>query len=439
MKRAPGGGGAARAVAELTPSTRALRHMIQAFREEMARGLSSQPSSLKMLPAFVDQPRGDERGPVAVVDWGGTHGRVEVIDLDGAGAYRVVAAERFEWSDADRAGPAQVVFERFAVALSRVLGELRPSGAVPLGFVYSYPARFERIDRAIALSLTKGWRLTGLVGNDAGGMLADAVAGAGLDPVRVTAVTNDTVAALALGSYRMRGHDRRARPADVGLIVGTGTNQAADLPGHGVRNLESGNFDKVAELATEWDAALDRDVADPAPGAQRFEKMAAGHYLGEIVRRVARDLAECSGALRAADNAFERPFGVESAHLSAIAADPSRDLAGADALLRAMGVATTRGQRHVLMSLADAVARRSARMIAAAVLGTVTFADQDAQRLHVVAVDGSLYGGFPGFPDMVRDGLAELAEPVAAGRIRLDYVRDSTSAGAAVIARAAWS
>ncbi len=49
----------ARALAALAPSPRALREMVGAFRDAMARGLAGQPGSLKMLPTFVDQPRGD--------------------------------------------------------------------------------------------------------------------------------------------------------------------------------------------------------------------------------------------------------------------------------------------------------------------------------------------------------------------------------------------
>ena len=45
-----------------------------------------------------------------------------------------------------------------------------------------------------------------------------------------------------------------------------------------------------------------------------------------------------------------------------------------------------------------------------------------------------MYGGYPGFAERVRDGVRELAGAERAGRVRLAYVKDSTSAGAAVIA-----
>ena len=107
----------------------------------------------------------------------------------------------------------------------------RPAASRPCrsGFAYSYPARLERIDRAIALGLTKGWRTPGLVGRDVAGLLDEALARRPVRGVSVAAICNDTVACLALSSYRARGRDRGDRHADIGLIVATGTNQAADL------------------------------------------------------------------------------------------------------------------------------------------------------------------------------------------------------------------
>ena len=171
----------AAAVDALTPSTEALRDLVPAFRSAMAEGLAGRPSSLKMLPTFVELPRGDERGRVVVVDWGGTNGRVSLIDLAGGDA-RTVAEDEFAFGEPERTGPASRVFDVIAGAVARVArGELGP---LPLGLVYSFPARLERIDRAIALSLTKGWRTVGLEGHDVVELLRAALGRRGLARVR---------------------------------------------------------------------------------------------------------------------------------------------------------------------------------------------------------------------------------------------------------------
>jgi hexokinase len=419
------------AVASLTPSTGALREMIAAFRAAAARGLAGEPSSLKMLKTFVAQPTGDERGRVVAIDWGGTRGRASVVELH-RGDARIVRDDVIVFRESDRAAPAPHVFDLIAAGVERVAG--RPSEPMPLGFVYSFPARLDRIDSARALSLTKSWRVPGLVGEDVAALLHAALARRGLDRVRVDAVANDTVAALVLQSYRRRGADPAASPADVGLILGTGTNQAADLPGSGIRNLESGNFDEIDAVATPWDRQLDQELEDPAPGAQRFEKMAGGHYLGEILRRAVVDLAQSTSLFRWPGTAVEPPWSLDSAHVSVIAGDASGDLSSVDALMRGLGVASSLADREALRALARAVGGRTARLIAAGLLGTLTSIDPALGVERVVAVDGAVYAGYPGFSDLVREALRELAGAERAERVRLVYVRDSTSAGVAVIA-----
>ena len=396
---------------------------------QMARGLVGEPSSLKMLQTFTRQPSGWERGRVVVVDWGGTKARAGLVELGPGGAVRIVAEETLTFSESDKRGAPEPVFDLIARAVGRV-AQGQGVAAAPLAFIYSYPARLERIDRGVALASTKGWRLEGLVGQDVAALLGAALLRAGLARIALAAVANDTVAALMLHSYRARGRDAAARPADVGLIVGTGTNLAADLGPAGIRNLESGNFDGVGTVETAYDVALDREVAEPPPGAQRFEKMVSGHYLGEILRRAMEDMGKRTEPLAT-------PFTLDSAHLSRIAADGTAGLDDVDALLRALGTSSTVEERRGVRALGAAIARRAARLVGTALVGTLRFLDAELAERRTIAVDGSLWGGYPGFEALVRETIAELLGGERASRIETAYVKDSTSAGAAVIAAVA--
>jgi hexokinase len=282
----------------------------------------------------------------------------------------------------------------------------------------------------VALASTKGWRLKGLAGQDVAALLSVALLRAGLARIALAAVANDTVAALMLHSYRARGRDADARAADVGLIVGTGTNLAADLGPAGIRNLESGNFDGVGAVETAYDVALDREVDEPPPGAQRFEKMVSGHYLGEILRRALEDMGKRTGPLAT-------PFSLDSADLSRIAADGTAGLDDVDALLRALGTSSTVEERHGVRTLGAAIARRAARLVGTALVGTLRFLDAELAERRTIAVDGSLWGGYPGFEALVRETIVELLGGERASRVETAYVKDSTSAGAAVIAAVA--
>src|SRR5713101_7731635 len=383
----------------------ALEPIARDLTRQMARGLAGEPSSLKMLRTFTRQPSGRERGRVMVVDWGGTKARAGLIELGGDGSVRMVADEALTFSEAHKRGTLEPVFDLIAGAVGRV-AQAQGVEAAPLGFVYSYPARLERIDRAVALASTKGWRLKGLEGRDVAALLGAALRRAGLERVALAAVANDTVAALMLQSYRARGQDAGARPADVGLILGTGTNQAADLGPAGIRNLESGNFDGVAAVETPYDAALDRELDEPRPGAQRFEKMVSGHYLGEILRLALGDLGQRTARFHwSASPALAAPSTVE--------------------------------ERRGVCALGAAIARRAARLVGAALVGTLRFLDAELADRRTVAVDGSLWGGYLGFEALVREVIVELLGGERASRIETAYVKDSTSAGAAVIAAVA--
>jgi len=419
----------ARTVALFDAPAPVLEPIARDLTRQMARGLVGEPSSLKMLQTFTRQPSGRERGRVVVVDWGGTKARAGLVELGPGGAVRIVAEETLTFSESDKRGAPEPVFDLIARAVGRV-AQGQGVAAAPLAFIYSYPARLERIDRAVALASTKGWRLEGLVGQDVAALLGAALLRAGLARIALAAVANDTVAALMLHSYRARGRDAAARPADVGLIVGTGTNLAADLGPAGIRNLESGNFDGVGAVETAYDVALDREVDEPPPGAQRFEKMVSGHYLGEILRRAMEDMGKRTEPLAT-------PFTLDSAHLSRIAADGTAGLDDVDALLRALGTSSTVEERRGVRALGAAIARRAARLVGTALVGTLRFLDAELAERRTIAVDGSLWGGYPGFEALVRETIAELLGGERASRIETAYVKDSTSAGAAVIAAVA--
>src|SRR4029077_15237385 len=96
----------------------------------------------------------------------------------------------------------------------------------------------------------------------------------------------------------------------------------------------------------------DRELDEPPPGAQRFEKMVSGHYLGEIVRRVLVDLERRTAAFHwSAAPAIATAFGFDSAHLSRIAADRSAALDEVRALLSAVGIARTTAEPRARATL----------------------------------------------------------------------------------------
>lgn len=124
-----------------------------------------------------------------------------------------------------------------------------------------------------------------------------------LPKIRITAITNDTVATFVSLAYAVKAAPN-SRVA-MGLIVGTGTNatvamRPSDLHPEKQKQLrDSSATDTVVintewtirgtdepldalEIKTKWDRVLDKN--SDAPGFQPFEYMTSGRYLGEIVR-----------------------------------------------------------------------------------------------------------------------------------------------------------
>src|SRR5882672_5610190 len=170
----------ARTAARFDAPASALEAIARDLTRQMARGLVGEPSSLKMLQTFTRQPSGQERGRVVVVDWGGTKARAGLIELRGDGAVGMVAEEALTFSESDKRGAPEPVFDLIARAVGRV-ARAQGVAAAPLGFIYSYPARLERIDRAVALASTKGWALKGLEGQDVAELFGTALRRAGLE------------------------------------------------------------------------------------------------------------------------------------------------------------------------------------------------------------------------------------------------------------------
>ncbi|KAJ4866774.1 Hexokinase-3 [Raphanus sativus] len=137
-----------------------------------------------------------------------------------------------------------------------------------------------------------------MVGEDIGECLQGALNRKGLD-IHVAALVNDTVGALSLGYY----HDP---DTVVAVVFGTGSNACylertdaiikcqglLTASGSMVVNMEWRNFWFSHLPRTTYDMDLDAESSNP--NDMGFEKMIAGLYLGDIVRRVIHRMSQQS-------------------------------------------------------------------------------------------------------------------------------------------------
>lgn len=257
--------------------------LVTAFLKEMEAGLAGEPSSLKMIPTYTS-PYGEVQRdtPVTVLDAGGTNFRAGTVTFPSGGDKpKIEHLEKGGMPGAKTYVPQEEFYAVLTGHISRCAQFTNGNTAV--GFCFSYPAEASANGDAKLINWTKEIKAPEIVGQWVG---AETVKRLAVKPSRMT-VVNDTVATLLAGKA-VESNVRYS--AYLGFILGTGTNVAyierndrigklKDAPeGSMAINSESGGFSKIAQSA--FDEAMDKKSANC--GAQRFEKMIAGAYLGAI-------------------------------------------------------------------------------------------------------------------------------------------------------------
>ena len=422
-----------------------ISRIVASFQDEMRRGLSGVPRSIAMHPSFVSRPSGYERGRFLALDIGGTNIRATLVELGGERSIRVLDHQAFRLPSTT--GTSDDLFGSVADFVIDVLSDEVPHS---IGFIFAFPMDQTGVRVGRLTKWTKEFAFDGVEGEDVVALLERAIrarADKGRE-FRISALANDTVGVLAAGAYL----DPRC---DMGLIVGTGANLAVAVPsdmgekddgtvptgssGEMIFNMECGNFDGMDSIQTDADRLLD---FESDTDGQLMEKMIAGRYLGEVARlRVCEysDRGEGFDGWLSGSSMFSPPYAFTTEDLSDAIFDESEDLAATAIQLGRLGVShTDLGDRRLLREICISVARRSARIVAASIAATATYIDPDLKDEHIVAADGSVFRGIPGYQRELRQGLQEVLGE-GADRVQVCYLRDGSGLGAAVVAAVAAS
>jgi len=359
-----------------------LLDMAQDFAAGVALGLAQDDQEIKALITYVAPSPSPEREAL-VVDLGGTSVRAARVSI--GQNPRIVSGPAISDLPVVRGVPLSRV--DFLAVQTELLGQVCSTRPLPLGYCFSYPARSLDDGDAILLTWTKEVYVPGTEGKRVGQMLARAATAAGI-PLSAPTVVNDTVAALLAGlaGDPVDGH--------IGLIVGTGTNMAVQLPASAIRkfptglswptrlpvNLESGNYSPPC--LNEVDDAIDR--ASENPGVQRLEKAVSGAYLGRLL------------AAAAPESGFDRESG-------------------------SAGVVAQAGGGP-FAALASAILNRSANLVAASLAGLAVIHPHETRSIRVVA-EGGLFWGAPGYADRVRATVASLLPGLGRGSTEVEIVQ----------------
>ncbi|KAF6280783.1 hexokinase 3 [Rhinolophus ferrumequinum] len=390
--------------------------------EQALRGQASPVPAVRMLPAYVGSiPHGTEKGDFVVLELGATGASLRVlwVTLTGLEGHRTKPrSKEFVIPQEVMLGPGQQLFDFAARCLSEFLDTL-PVGSrgLQLGFNFSFPCHQTGLDKSTLISWTKGFRCSGVEGQDVVQLLRDAIARQGAYSLDVVAVVNDTVGT-------MMGCEPGARACEVGLVVDTGTNacymeearHVAALDedrGRVCVNIEWGSFDDdgvLGPVLTTFDHTLDQESLNP--GAQRFEKMIGGLYLGELVRLVLAHLAQlgvlfdgCTSPALLSPGAFLLEHVAEMEH-------PSAGAARVHTLLQDLGLSLGASDAEIVQHVCVAVCTRAAQLCAAALAAVLTRLQhsREQQTLQIaVATGGRVFERHPRFLSVLQETVKLLA------------------------------
>lgn len=365
--------------------------LCEAFLRDMRGGLEGRPSSLPMIPTFIETAREVPRGEkVIAIDAGGTNLRVAVVSFDPAGKPVIEDLARHRMPGADKELGKDDFFRLMAEFVLPYAGR-----SDRIGFCFSYAVQMMPDKDGKLLHFSKEIRAPGVKGEVIGWNLGRAMAAAGVREAPRIVLLNDTVATLLAGRNALPG---RRFDAFIGLVCGTGLNAAyvesnahigttagLDAGGSQIINTESGSFRGGA-----WGRIDDEfDATTVTPGKYRHEKAISGAYLGALCLFTAQ-LAAREGPLSGdAARELARVQSLSSRELNDFLLYPD----GLDNPLGAVCARVPVQDARALYRLCDILVERAAALVAVNLCAVILKTDRgrDPRYPICITVDGTTF------------------------------------------------
>lgn len=336
--------------------------LVSLFHSEMAKGLSGEESSLRMIPTYIEA---DNEflvdTPAIAIDAGGTNFRAALVSFSSEGKLETGEVLNHGMPGLEREVSKKEFFDTMA-------GFIKPVSekADRIGFCFSYPTEILPHKDGILLQFCKEVQAPEVVGQLIGKSLLEALG----TPEKKIVLLNDTVATLLAGKSAAFS---KTYDSYIGFILGTGTNMCyiesnrniiknreLDPAGSMIINIESGNFGKAPR--TGLDIAFDLTTMNP--DNYTFEKMFSGGYFGGLCLFILKKAAE-EGVF--SDQAAEALMKISE--LTSEQAGSFVENSGKENIL--FECFTTREDIISAVTIIDNMINRSARLVAASMAAVV--------------------------------------------------------------------
>ncbi|KAI1280501.1 Hexokinase type 2 [Halotydeus destructor] len=427
----------------LTEST--LRKLVEQMDDEFNRGLHDDETAIvKMFLTFVrSAPKGDETGKYLALDLGGTNFRTLLVTLPSG----KIESESHAIPTKLMEGTGDELFDHIADVLMNFIKQKGlKSGRYPLGFTFSFPCHQYGLSVAKLVRWTKGFKCSGVVGENVAKLLRDALRryqerhpyqrSAAL--IDVVAVINDTTGTLMSCAHKNGD-------CKIGLIVGTGCNvcyfekleKIDKWPGNYsdvnqvIVNTEWGAFGEGGQLETiRTEADVNLDSASVNTTKQLYEKMISGMYLGEIVRQFMQKA--CSEKLifsgQWPDSLAEKN-SFSTKRVSQAESDENNDQLKRILTEKLNIENVTDTDLRIVRLICEQVSTRAAQLVAA---GLVTIIERLGLKHVAIGYDGAVIKKHPKFLDRLTSQMKDLMGDKHSFELMLS--EDGSGRGAAVVA-----
>lgn len=277
--------------------------MVADFHKQMDRGLKGEPSTLMMLPSYVDVPSGDVEGYFLSIDIGGTNFRIGVSHLQKGKEPELLEnlTETYTLSEDTSRGEKlfTAIVKFFVDYFSEHAADLEELGfdfskPVFFGDCYGYSIMNTAINHAIQLSWGKEMQEDDFIGQDIGD-ITNKYIHRKLPNLTQNAIINDTIAAYLLARHKFPN-------CIAAFIYGTGTNgcvsiNRSEIPEWRLKspytrermmlNMESGDYGSKFLPVNEYDLLVFNKTNKPDKA--HLEKMVSGGYVGKAPTEVLKD------------------------------------------------------------------------------------------------------------------------------------------------------
>lgn len=272
------------------PSTINLQLVVDAFSDEMKKGLEGEESSLEMIPTYIEAENEFKDGDrVLAIDAGGTNFRAAIVSFHNNNQIEIGEIIHHRMPGVNQEISAKTFFNTIAGYIHELAEKVDK-----IGFCFSYAVEIFPNKDGRLIKFSKEVQAPEVIGKMIGKSLLEALG----NPDKKIILLNDTVATLLAGkSARVE----KSYDSFIGFILGTGTNtsyieknsnilknEKLDQEKSQIINMETGNFGRAP--LTDLDIKFDNTTNNPSE--YTFEKMFSGGYFGGLCLTVLQSAAE---------------------------------------------------------------------------------------------------------------------------------------------------